>query len=481
MEQIYNFINGKFSLPNSNKYIKVIEPATGVPYAKVPDSNNKDVDQAINSASKAFTSWSKTTVQNRSNILHQIAKGIDAHSDRLAEIESRDTGKPISLSKSVDIPRAAENFRFFAEHILTFDFEKIVDGNGSINKIVRNPIGVVGCISPWNLPLYLFTWKILPAIASGNCVVGKPSELTPYTAYELGKICNAAGLPKGVLNIVHGSGKNTGTAITKHPMIKAISFTGGTVTGKEINHSASKHLKKVSLEMGGKNPTIIFADCDFPKMLDTTIKSSFSNQGAICLCGSRILIEESIYKKFRSAFVNRVRELEIGDPVNNSTELGALISKDHLEKVYGYIKLAKKEGATILTGGNKILFSGRLKDGYFMEPTVIEGLDKSCRTNQEEIFGPIVSLIPFSSEPEVINIANATDYGLAASIWSEDLDKASRIAGEIDFGIVWLNCWMVRDLRTPFGGTKKSGLGREGGDAGLEFFTEPKNICMTEV
>ena len=320
MEQIYNFINGEFSLPNSNKYIKVIEPATGVPYAKVPDSNNKDVDQAINSASKAFTSWSKTTVQNRSSILHQIAKGIDAHSDRLAEIESRDTGKPISLSKSVDIPRAAENFRFFAEHILTFDFEKVLDGHGSINKIVRNPIGVVGCISPWNLPLYLFTWKIVPAIASGNCVVGKPSELTPYTAYELGKICKAAGLPKGVLNIIHGFGKNTGKAITNHPMIKAISFTGGTVTGKEINHSASKHLKKVSLEMGGKNPTIIFADCDFPKMLETTIKSSFSNQGAICLCGSRILIEESIYKKFRSAFVKRVRELEVGDPVNNSTK-----------------------------------------------------------------------------------------------------------------------------------------------------------------
>ena len=480
MEKIYNFINGKFSPPESDKYIKVIDPATGLPYAEVPDSNNKDVDQAINFASKAFISWSKTTAQNRSEILHQIAKGIDSHADRLAEVESRDTGKPLSLSKSVDIPRAAENFRFFAEHILTFDFERVLDGHGSINKIIRKPIGVVGCISPWNLPLYLFTWKIAPAIASGNCVIGKPSELTPYTAYELGKIVKAAGLPKGVLNIVHGLGNNAGRAITNHSMIKAISFTGGTKTGKNINHSVSKDLKKVSLEMGGKNPTIIFADCDFPKMLQSTIKSSFSNQGSICLSGSRILIEDSIYKKFRSAFIKQVNKINIGDPIKKSTELGALISKEHLEKVLGYVEIAKEEGANILVGGNRIFFSGRMKDGYFMEPTVIEGLDKGCRTNQEEIFGPIVTLIPFSSESEAINIANATDYGLAASIWSENLDKASRVADQIDFGIVWLNCWMVRDLRTPFGGTKKSGLGREGGDDGIEFFTEQKNICMVE-
>ena len=480
MEKIYNFINGEFLLPSSNKYIEVIEPATGIPYAEVPDSNYKDIDQAINYASEAFISWSKTTIEKRSKILNQIARGIDLHSDRLADIESRDTGKPLSLSKSVDIPRAAENFRFFSEHILTFDFEKVLDGYGSINKIVRNPLGVVGCISPWNLPLYLFTWKIVPAIASGNCVIGKPSELTPYTAFELGKICNEAGLPKGVLNIVNGSGNNVGTAITSHPKIKAVSFTGGTVTGKKINHSVSKDLKKVSLEMGGKNPTIIFNDCDFSRTLESTLKSSFSNQGSICLCGSRILIEDSIYKKFRSAFVKEVGKLNIGDPVKKSTDLGALISKEHLEKVFGYVKIAKDEGAKILTGGNRVYFNGRLKAGYFMEPTVIEGLDENCQTNQEEIFGPIVTLIPFNSEDEAIRIANATDYGLAASIWSKDLDKASRVAQQINFGIVWLNCWMVRDLRTPFGGTKKSGLGREGGDDGIEFFTEPKNICMVE-
>ena len=480
MEKIYNFINGEFLLPSSNKYIEVIEPATGIPYAEVPDSNYKDIDQAINYASEAFISWSKTTIEKRSKILNQIARGIDLHADRLADIESRDTGKPLSLSKSVDIPRAAENFRFFSEHILTFDFEKVLDGYGSINKIVRNPLGVVGCISPWNLPLYLFTWKIVPAIASGNCVIGKPSELTPYTAFELGKICNEAGLPKGVLNIVNGSGNNVGTAITSHPKIKAVSFTGGTVTGKKINHSVSKDLKKVSLEMGGKNPTIIFNDCDFSRTLESTLKSSFSNQGSICLCGSRILIEDSIYKKFRSAFVKEVGKLNIGDPVKKSTDLGALISKEHLEKVFGYVKIAKDEGAKILTGGNRVYFNGRLKAGYFMEPTVIEGLDENCQTNQEEIFGPIVTLIPFNSEDEAIRIANATDYGLAASIWSKDLDKASRVAQQINFGIVWLNCWMVRDLRTPFGGTKKSGLGREGGDDGIEFFTEPKNICMVE-
>ena len=480
MEKIYNFINGEFLLPSSNKYIEVIEPATGIPYAEVPDSNYKDIDQAINYASEAFISWSKTTIEKRSKILNQIARGIDLHSDRLADIESRDTGKPLSLSKSVDIPRAAENFRFFSEHILTFDFEKVLDGYGSINKIVRNPLGVVGCISPWNLPLYLFTWKIVPAIASGNCVIGKPSELTPYTAFELGKICNEAGLPKGVLNIVNGSGNNVGTAITSHPKIKAVSFTGGTVTGKKINHSVSKDLKKVSLEMGGKNPTIIFNDCDFSRTLESTLRSSFSNQGSICLSGSRILIEDSIYKKFRSAFVKEVGKLNIGDPVKKSTDLGALISKEHLEKVFGYVKIAKDEGAKILTGGNRVYFNGRLKAGYFMEPTVIEGLDENCQTNQEEIFGPIVTLIPFNSEDEAIRIANATDYGLAASIWSKDLDKASRVAQQINFGIVWLNCWMVRDLRTPFGGTKKSGLGREGGDDGIEFFTEPKNICMVE-
>ncbi len=480
MEKIYNFINGEFLLPSSNKYIEVIEPATGIPYAEVPDSNYKDIDQAINYASEAFISWSKTTIEKRSKILNQIARGIDLHADRLADIESRDTGKPLSLSKSVDIPRAAENFRFFSEHILTFDFEKVLDGYGSINKIVRNPLGVVGCISPWNLPLYLFTWKIVPAIASGNCVIGKPSELTPYTAFELGKICNEAGLPKGVLNIVNGSGNNVGTAITSHPKIKAVSFTGGTVTGKKINHSVSKDLKKVSLEMGGKNPTIIFNDCDFSRTLESTLRSSFSNQGSICLCGSRILIEDSIYKKFRSAFVKEVGKLNIGDPVKKSTDLGALISKEHLEKVFGYVKIAKDEGAKILTGGNRVYFNGRLKAGYFMEPTVIEGLDENCQTNQEEIFGPIVTLIPFNSEDEAIRIANATDYGLAASIWSKDLDKASRVAQQINFGIVWLNCWMVRDLRTPFGGTKKSGLGREGGDDGIEFFTEPKNICMVE-
>ena len=344
---------------------------------------------------------------------------------------------------------------------------------------MRYPLGIVGCISPWNLPLYLFTWKIAPALATGNCVIGKPSELTPFTAFKLGEICQEAGLPNGVLNIVHGSGKNTGSAITTHPDIKAISFTGGTKTGEIVSQSAAPQFKKLSLELGGKNPNIIFADCEFNEMLETTLKSSFSNQGEICLCGSRILVEDSLFERFRDAFVEKTHLLKVGDPNDDNTDLGALISKDHLEKVLGFVALAEKEGGTVLTGGKKIPINGRCENGNFMEPTIVEGLGIDSRTNQEEIFGPVVTLVPFSSEEEAVSIANSTDYGLAATVWSSDLDKAHRVADRIDSGIVWINCWMVRDLRTPFGGMKNSGVGREGGDEALRFFTEQKNICVS--
>ena len=480
METLANFINGQFSDPNSGNYLDVFEPATGQVYARVPDSNEHDINTAIEAAEKAFYDWSVTSSEERSGFLHKIADGIEARVDELAEYESRDTGKPLSLAKTVDIPRAVTNFRFFANLVLKHETEEILDGQGSVNRIIRKPLGIVGCISPWNLPLYLFTWKIAPAIAAGNCVIGKPSELTPYTAFKLGEICQEAELPNGVLNIVQGSGMNAGSAIVTHPKIKAISFTGGTKTGETISREAAPQFKKLSLELGGKNPNIIFADCDFDSMLETTIRSSFSNQGEICLCGSRIFVEETIYDTFRDAFVERTQSLNVGDPNDEKTDMGALISKGHLEKVTGYIDLAKEEGGTILIGGENADVNGRCNDGYFVEPTVIDGLSADCRTNQEEIFGPVVSLIPFKSEEEVIAMANSTQYGLSATIWTENTTKADRVAGKLDSGVVWVNCWMVRDLRTPFGGMKNSGVGREGGLEALDFFTEQKNICRIQ-
>lgn len=480
METLANFINGQFSDPNSGNYLNVFEPATGQVYAKVPDSNEHDINTAIEAAEKAFYDWSVTSSEERSGFLHKIADGIETRLDELAEYESRDTGKPLSLAKTVDIPRAVTNFRFFANLVLKHETEEILDGEGSVNRIIRQPLGIVGCISPWNLPLYLFTWKIAPAIAAGNCVIGKPSELTPYTAFKLGEICQEAELPDGVLNIVQGTGMNAGSAIVAHPKIKAVSFTGGTKTGEAISREAAPQFKKLSLELGGKNPNIIFADCDFDSMLETTIRSSFSNQGEICLCGSRIFVEETIYDTFRDAFVERTQSLNVGDPNDEKTDMGALISKGHLEKVTGYIDLAKEEGGTILIGGENADVNGRCNDGYFVEPTVIDGLSADCRTNQEEIFGPVVSLIPFSSEDEVIAMANSTQYGLSATIWTENTTKADRVAGKLDSGVVWVNCWMVRDLRTPFGGMKNSGVGREGGLEAFEFFTEQKNICRIQ-
>ena len=349
---------------------------------------------------------------------------------------------------------------------------------GFTNYTIKHPIGVVGCISPWNLPLYLFTWKIAPAIASGNCVVAKPSEVTPMTAYLFSKLCVEAGLPAGVLNIVHGLGANAGDAIVSHPKVKAISFTGGTTTGRIIAKKCAENFKKTSLELGGKNPNIIFADCDFDKMIKTTVQSSFANQGQICLCGSRIFIEKSIYNKFKEAFIERLKTHTVGNPFDEKSRMGAVVSKDHLEKVLGYVKLAQEEGGTVLFGGNKLTIKGS-ENGYYMEPTVIENLPFDCRTNQEEIFGPVVTLTPFETEEEVLSYANSTKYGLSATLWTENLSRAQRMSHDLDAGIVWVNCWLVRDLRTPFGGVKQSGLGREGGFRALDFFTEPKNVCIS--
>ncbi len=476
--QLENFIGGQFQQPLSGQFIDNINPATGEVYGSIPSSNEKDVEQAVVAAKKAFPSWSGMRAEERFKILNKIAECIEETHDQLALAETNDNGKPLWLSKEVDIPRAAANFRFFATAGMQFASESHSNQNHSLNFTLRQPIGIVGCISPWNLPLYLFTWKIAPALAAGNCVIAKPSEVTPVSAYLLAKICKAAGLHDGVLNIIHGTGQDCGEAMVKHPSIKAISFTGSTRAGEKIASIAAPMFKKLSLELGGKNPNIIFADCNWDKMLFNTIRSSFGNQGQICLCGSRILVEASIYERFKTAFIERVKKLSIGDPLEDGSKQGAIVSKAHFDKILGCIETAKKEGGSILMGGKAFQAIGRCQNGYFIEPTVIENLGPQCITNTEEIFGPVVTLQPFHSIEEALALANATQYGLAASIWTQDITKAHQIAAQIESGIVWINCWLERDLRTPFGGIKNSGVGREGGWEAMRFFTEAKNVTI---
>lgn len=478
MEKILNYINGILTEPFSGAYLDNINPAEGRVYSLIPDSGNKDVNHAVEAARRAFVMWSATPAQQRSAILIKIAELIERDLDKLALAESIDQGKPVKLAKVVDIPRAAANLRFYATAILHETSDAHFTDNEAINYTQRLPIGVVGCISPWNLPLYLFTWKIAPALAAGCTVVAKPSEITPMTAYLFSKLCIEAGLPEGVLNIVHGLGSKAGQAIIEHPEIAAISFTGGTATGKKIAATAAPMFKKLSLELGGKNPNIIFADCDFENAVSTSIHSSFSNQGEICLCGSRIFVERPLYEKFRTEFTARTKALVVGDPLDVKTKIGAIVSEAHMNKILSYIELAKKEGGKIILGGNRIEPDGRCATGYFIEPTIITGLDHLCRTNQEEIFGPVVTIMPFDTEEEVLEYANSTSHGLAATIWTENLKRGHRVAAQIKCGIIWINCWLFRDLRTPFGGMKQSGVGREGGFEALKFFTEEKNVCV---
>lgn len=473
-----NFIGGNFIGPLSGNFLDNINPATAEVYGQVPDSNEKDIEVAVHAAQKAFPAWSVTPLEKRFTILNRIAGLIDANQEELAIAETNDNGKPLWLSKKVDIYRAAANFRFFATGLMHFANESHNMEDKAINYTLRQPVGVVGCISPWNLPLYLFTWKIAPALAAGNCVIAKPSEVTPVTAFLLGKICKEAGLPDGVLNIVHGTGPGCGEAIVTHPEIKAISFTGSTKAGERIASIAAPMFKKLSLELGGKNPTIIFADCDWEKMMSTTLQSSFSNQGQICLCGSRILIEASVYEKFKTEFIERAKKLSIGDPLIESNKQGAIVSKVHFDKIINCLQTAREEGGKILLGGNKVKMEGRCAEGYFIEPTIIEGLGPECKTNREEIFGPVVTLQPFSAMEDALQLANASSYGLACSVWTQDISKANIMALKIECGIVWINCWLLRDLRTPFGGMKNSGVGREGGWEALRFFTEAKNVCI---
>lgn len=478
MTHIKNYINGELIEPVGKQYIDNYNPSTGKVYSYIPDSDERDVELATEAALKAFPSWSVTPKDERSRIMLKISELIEKNMERFAIAESTDNGKPVALARMVDIPRAAANFHFYATAILHYASESHSMEDTAINYTLRTPVGVAGCISPWNLPLYLFTWKIAPAIASGNCVVAKPSEVTPMTAYLLSELCIEAGLPKGVLNIVHGYGHKVGSAITSHPKIPLISFTGGTKTGAEIAKVAAPMFKKLSLELGGKNPNIIFADCDFEKMIKTTLNSSFANQGQICLCGSRIFVERPIYEKFKTEFVKRVKEMKVGNPADKDSKLGAVVSKPHMEKVLSYVELAKQEGGTVLCGGHQVKLEGEFSEGYYIAPTVIEGLSFNCRTNQEEIFGPVVTIMPFDAEEEVLGYANSTQYGLASIVWTENLTRAHRVASNLHAGIVWINCWLLRDLRTPFGGVKGSGVGREGGFEALHFFTEPKNVCI---
>jgi len=471
--RIVNFIGGQFRPPASNEYFDDINPATAEVIAEVPDSDGRDIDDAGSAAKAAFPGWSRTPAAERSNLLLKLADLIERNLDELAKTESIDNGKTLSLAKRLDIPRAVANFRFFATAILHQSSEAHITDAAALNYTLRQPLGVVGLISPWNLPLYLLSWKIAPAIAAGNTCVAKPSELTPLTADRLAELSLEAGIPPGVINIVHGYGNKAGRALTCHDDIAAISFTGGTVTGSAVAANAAPRFKKLSLELGGKNPNLIFADADLDDAVATTIRSSFWNQGEICLCGSLIFVERSIHDAFVDRFVAATRKLRIGDPLDETTDIGALISEAHLQKVMGYIDLAEKEGGTVVTGGHRVD-----RPGYFVEPTIVTGLGCECRVLQEEIFGPVVTVTPFDDEEEALTFANSTRYGLSATIWTRDLSRAHRVAASLDAGTIWINCWLLRDLRVPFGGMKESGVGREGGFESLNFFTEAKNVCV---
>ena len=478
MDILQNFIDGCYQDPINKNYLDNIEPATGLVYGQVPNSCLNDVELAVNAAEKALPQWQAAPLEQRADILYAIAQGIESQLDELALAETIDNGKPISLAKTVDIPRAASNFKFFAHACSQFASESHSMTGTATNYTLRQPIGIVGCISPWNLPLYLFTWKIAPALAAGNCVIAKPSEVTPKTAALLGAICQAAGLPKGVLNILHGTGKNVGSVICNHKKIKAISFTGGTSTGAAIATQLAPQFKKLSLELGGKNPALVFDDCDFDATVDQIFRASFANQGQICLCASRIYVERTIYEKFKQALVRKTQDLQPEDPLSQTSQMGAIVSKAHLEKVLGYIELAKSEGGKVLTGGEQVHLTERCAKGYFLQPTIIEGLANHAQCNQEEIFGPVITLQAFDSDDEALSLANDSQYGLAATLWTNNLSRAHRLAEQLNTGIVWVNCWLLRDLRTPFGGMNNSGVGREGGFEAMRFFTESKNICI---
>ncbi len=478
MEMIENFINNEFLPPREGRYLDNYNPATGKVYSRLPDSRDEDVAMAVVAAKKAFPKWSKKTAQERADYLFKIADLIDKNREALAAAESRDQGKTVKLAREVDIPRASLNFRFFAGKILQQQEMSTTVGDTLLNYTLRQPVGVAGLISPWNLPLYLLTWKIAPALAAGNTVVCKPSEFTSMTAFLLAKILVEAGLPAGVCNIVFGTGERAGSVLVDHPSVPLISFTGGTVTGEKIYKAAAPNFKKISLELGGKNPNIIFDDADLTKCVPTTVRSSFQNQGEICLCGSRIYVQEKIYDQFLEQFKAETEKLVVGDPSDEKTFMGPLVSAQHLDKVVSCIEQARKEGATILTGGTRPKLSDEFAGGYFLNPTIITDLDRCSDLMQTEIFGPVVTVTKFKYLPEAVEWANTGPYGLSATVWTQNINRAHNVAAKLEAGTVWVNTWLARDLRVPFGGTKASGLGREGGDYSLEFFTETKTVSI---
>lgn len=473
-----HFIDGAFADPAGGAWLPVSEPATGAVHAQAAAGSAADVDAAVAAATRVFPAWRDTPAEQRARLLSRMADLIEADAPRFAAAESRDTGKPVSLAARMDIPRAVANLRFFAAAATQFASESHAMDGAAINYTLREPLGPVACISPWNLPLYLLTWKIAPALAAGCTVVAKPSEVTPATATMLAEAAQAAGLPAAVLNLVHGTGDAAGAPLVAHPAIKAVSFTGSTRVGTAIAAVAAPQLKKLSLELGGKNPLVVFADADVDAALETAVRAAFTNQGQICLCGSRILVQRPLYERFRDAFVARARALVPGDPALPQTAFGALVSQAHLDKVLAAIETARAEGGTVLCGGSRVELPGRCAGGWFVAPTVIEGLGPACRTNTEEIFGPVATLQPFDDAAQALALANAVPYGLAASVFTRDLPTAHRMAARIEAGVVWINTWMLRDLRTPFGGMKQSGTGREGGWEAMRFFTEPRNVCI---
>ena len=478
MNDLQNFIGGEFIAPISNNYLDNFNPATNERLNRIPNSNAKDVALAVERANQASSDWQKLTLTDRIEWLDKIANAMEEKKGEIARLESLDTGKPITLATNVDATRSITNFRFFAQYCQSLE-EMNFTMEDATNFVVRKPVGVVGLITPWNLPLYLLTWKIAPALAMGNTIVAKPSELTPLTANFFAEILHEIGFPSGVFNLVHGLGLDTGQPILEHPEIKAISFTGGTATGKIVAATASPMFKKISLELGGKNATIICADADIDMAVSGAVKAAFTNSGQVCLCGSRILVDEKIYEKFLERFSKKVSKIKIGRPEDPNTEYGSVISNQHLEKILSYIQLAKQEGGTIVAGGNRITeLDGQTTNGCFLEPTIITGLSINSRCATEEIFGPVVTIHSFSDESEAITMANNTDYGLSGSVWTADENRGKEIASKIDSGVIWVNTWLHRDLRTPFGGVKNSGVGREGGIWSINFFSELSNVCV---